>query len=119
MVPFSKKYIICGLMITSILLFFVICKWINYLVEYHFISENIERGENLYEKRHNSSFSKPAIAILGINTWSEQFNEQRKLFDERYKPNNLQYMPNYPERPTLSGIFVDEGPIESNTISYN
>ena len=119
MFPFSKKYMIWGLMITSILLFFVICKWINYLVEYHFISENFELGENLYEKRNNTTFSKPAIPSFGINIWSEQFNEQRKLFDARYKPNNLPNMPNYPERYTMSGIFIDEGPIESNTIAYN
>jgi hypothetical protein len=119
MIGFSKKYIIWCVIIISILLFFVICKSINYRINDNFIIENFELWENYYEKRDKSTFSKPAIPSFGINIWSEQFNEQRKLFNERYKPNNLPNMPNYPERYTLSGIFIDEGPIESNTTVYN
>jgi len=119
MIGFSKKYMILGVMIISILILLIICKSINYRISNNFIIENFELWENHYEKRDKSTFSKPAIPSFGINIWSEQFNEQRKLFDDRYKPNNLPNMPNYPERYTLSGMFIDEGPIESNTIMYN
>jgi hypothetical protein len=36
------------------------------------------------------------------------------MFDKRYKPSNVQYMPDYPERYSLSGQFVEDGPFPSN-----
>jgi len=64
--------------------------------------------------------SKPAMASFGVNTYMDSFNEDYSLFNQRYKPNNLQYMPNYPERYSLTGEFIEDGPIPSNaTIPSN
>ena len=56
---------------------------------------------------------KPAMADFGVNTWRSSFNESRSEFNKRYKPPAREY-PKYPERYTLSGEFVDDGPIPSN-----
>jgi hypothetical protein len=59
-------------------------------------------------------YSKPSMANFGINTWQDSFNEDQQLFDKRYKPSGVQFMPNYPERYTLSGEFKEDGPYASN-----
>ena len=46
--------------------------------------------------------------------WSQEFNEDQKLFDQRYKPSGLQYMPDYPKRYSLTGEFIEDGPFASN-----
>jgi hypothetical protein len=60
-------------------------------------------------------FSKPVMPNFGIDTWKSSFDQSKQLFDERYKPpNNIQFMPNYQNRYSLSGVFIEEGPIASN-----
>jgi hypothetical protein len=59
-------------------------------------------------------FSKAPSAEFGINVWRDDFNEEEKLFDKRYKPGQLEYMPNYPKRYSLTGEFIEEGPLASN-----
>ena len=58
--------------------------------------------------------NKPAMPNFGINTWLTNFNEERKLFEKRYTPSGLQFMPNYPERYDMLGEFIDDGPLASN-----
>jgi hypothetical protein len=58
--------------------------------------------------------SKPIMPNFGVNTWLGEFNEGSSLFDKRYKPKNIQFMPNYKQRYSLSGEFIDEGPFASN-----
>ena len=62
----------------------------------------------------SNMYSKPSMANFGVNTWSGEFNEEQKLFFQRYRPSGLQYMPNYPERYTLTGEFIEDGPFASN-----
>jgi len=51
----------------------------------------------------------------GVNLWRARFDNGYKLFDERYKPpKDLVYEPVYESRFTLSGEFMDGGPIASN-----
>jgi hypothetical protein len=57
--------------------------------------------------------TKPVTLNFGVNTWKTTFNDNMKLFNERYKPPSREY-PKYPERTTLSGEFVDNGPLQSN-----
>ena len=59
-------------------------------------------------------FAKAPSAEYGINVWRNDFNEDKKLFDKRYKPGQLEYMPNYPKRYSLTGEFMEEGPLPSN-----
>jgi hypothetical protein len=63
----------------------------------------------------NDKFAKPAMPDLGVNTWKSSFDKDRKEFNNVYKPpNNLENMPNYKNRYSLSGEFIDEGPLPSN-----
>jgi hypothetical protein len=58
---------------------------------------------------------KPAMANFGINTWSSSFNQSQKLYNNRYKPPNLQFMPSYRNQYSVTGQFIDEGPLPSNS----
>ena len=60
-------------------------------------------------------YSKPSDPNFGVNTWKSEYNEELKLFDQRYKPNKLPYMPEYQERYSLSGEFIEDGPLPSNS----
>jgi len=59
-------------------------------------------------------YSKAPQANFGVDTWSDSYKESKNLFDARYKPNQLQFMPNYPEMYTLTGMFSGDGPLPSN-----
>jgi len=61
-----------------------------------------------------NKFSKPYAPNFGINTWIDDFNKQNKLFDEKFKPPKLKYMPTYDNRYSLSGEFIENGPLASN-----
>jgi hypothetical protein len=62
----------------------------------------------------NNKFSKPSSPYFGINTWIDDFKKQNKEFDEKFKPPQLEYMPKYDNRYSLSGEFIDNGPLASN-----
>lgn len=60
-------------------------------------------------------FSKPPQANFGVDTWTSTSNQVLDLYDERYKPpSSLKYMPDYSGRYSLTGSFIDDGPIASN-----
>jgi len=63
---------------------------------------------------NKKKLDKPAQASFGVNTWISSFNGGQKLFDERYQPAGLQYMPSYDKRYSATGQFVDDGPLASN-----
>ena len=63
----------------------------------------------------SNKFGKPASPNWGIDTWSDKFNKDRKLFDDRYKPSGLKNMPSYSDRYSITGEFVDDGPLASNS----
>ena len=62
----------------------------------------------------SNKFSQPAMANFGLNTWRTAYDDSDKLFNDRYKPNQLQYMPKYDKRYSLTGEFIDDGPLPSN-----
>jgi hypothetical protein len=62
----------------------------------------------------SKKFAKAPFADYGIDVWRKDFDEQEKLFDKRYKPGKLEYMPEYPKRYSLTGEFIEEGPIAAN-----
>jgi len=62
----------------------------------------------------SNMYSKPAMPNFGIDTWKSEFNEDYSLFNKRYRPSGLKYMPNYPERYSLTGQFIEDGPYPSN-----
>lgn len=59
-------------------------------------------------------YGKPAEANFGVNTWRKSFDEGQELFNRRYKPNQLQYMPQYQQMYSLTGEFINDGPLPSN-----
>ena len=59
-------------------------------------------------------FAKPATANFGVDTWTAGFNDDMELFNRRYRPPQLKYMPNYPDRYSLTGEFIEDGPFASN-----
>lgn len=59
--------------------------------------------------------SKPFHANFGVNTWKKTFDEERKLFDKRYKPGKMPYMTDYPKTYSLSGEFIEQGPLAANS----
>lgn len=62
----------------------------------------------------NNMMSKPLNPNFGGNSWMSQFESDQKLFDSRYKPGNVQFIPDYPNRYTLTGQFIEDGPFPSN-----
>jgi hypothetical protein len=62
----------------------------------------------------NNKFQAAPQANFGENIWRGKYSIGENLFDERYKPKNLQFMPNYPSKYTLSGEFMTDGPLASN-----
>jgi hypothetical protein len=62
-------------------------------------------------------FSKTPSPTFGINTWRDDFDAEQKLFNKRYKPpDSLQYMPSYPQRYSVTGDFIENGPLASNAL---
>ena len=62
----------------------------------------------------NKLYDKPSQPNFGINTWRDSFDEGLNLFNRRYKPNKLQYMPDYPKMYSITGEFIGDGPLPSN-----
>lgn len=62
----------------------------------------------------DTNYDSPAQPNLGVDTWGKSFNEGQVLFNKRYKPNNLAFMPNYRPQYTATGQFVTDGPLPSN-----
>ena len=63
----------------------------------------------------DKQFSKTPSPTFGINTWRDDFNAEQKLFNKRYKPpSDLKYMPSYPPRYSVTGDYLEDGPLASN-----
>jgi len=70
-------------------------------------------GQHLYQENPVPNNSPPLQYSTGINTWRFSFDYGASLYDKRYnKTPNL--FVNYPTRTTLSGEFVENGPLASN-----
>lgn len=67
----------------------------------------------------SNMYSKPITPNFGTNNWSVAFKETDSLFNKRYKIGKLKFMPNYPERYSLTGEFVVDGPFASNATIPN
>ena len=62
----------------------------------------------------SNMYSKPSMPSFGVDIWTSDFNVSQNLFNKRYKPSGLQFMPNYPQRYSLTGEFIEDGPFPSN-----
>jgi hypothetical protein len=59
-------------------------------------------------------YAKSPQANFGYDTWGKSFNEGEILFNKRYKPNQLEYMPNYQPMYSITGEFISDEPLPSN-----
>ena len=66
-------------------------------------------------KRVGDDNEKPAQANFGVNTWTSKFDMGTNFYNERYKPNGLQFMPTYPDTYTTTGQFKTDGPLAANS----
>lgn len=80
---------------------------------YSTLTTDIGTQAKLFVSNKNK-LEKPAMADFGVNTWVSAFDGGQKLFDAKYKPSGLQFMPNYDKRYTVTGQFIDDGPLASN-----
>ena len=66
---------------------------------------------------NNSNYSNrtPQLYANGVNTWINNFNKTAFLYDSKFKPPQLQYMPTYDKSYSVTGEFIDNGPIASNS----
>jgi hypothetical protein len=63
----------------------------------------------------DKEFSKTPSPAFGVNTWRDDFEAEQKLFDKRYKPpSTLTNMPSYPKRYSVTGDYLEDGPLASN-----
>ena len=62
----------------------------------------------------SNKLNKPAMPNFGVNTWITGYNNSMEEFNKRYRPYGLRFMPNYKNRYTLTGQFMDNGPLPSN-----
>jgi hypothetical protein len=61
-------------------------------------------------------FSPAPLISNGVDTWSKQAQQDQQLFDLRYKQSNTN--PAYLSRFSLTGEFLEDGPIPGNYIPF-
>lgn len=57
---------------------------------------------------------KPVQANFGVNTWRSKFDQENKMYQNRYQCDSYPYLSNYPERYSSTGMFLQDGPLASN-----
>ena len=84
-------------------------------VNYSSLTSDIGTKARLISDSENVPTDPPQY-FKGINTWRDAYEEGKQLFDKRYYPNIewQTYMPKYPIRKTMTGEFMDDGPLASN-----
>jgi hypothetical protein len=80
---------------------------------YSTLTTDIGTQSKLYTSNQNK-LDAPLQPNFGVNTWISDFKGSQELFDERYKPAGLKFMPTYDKRYSITGEFMDEGPLASN-----
>jgi hypothetical protein len=86
------------------------------------ISGKIEDSKLLLDIASNGSEleqKQPVQYEKGMNTWQNQFNEGKKMYDKRYYPSGFQFTPSYPREKSMTGDFVVTTPPAANTTIYN
>ena len=56
----------------------------------------------------------PPTANLGVDTWTNKFDTGEDFYNQRYRPNGLQFMPEYPKITTTTGQFKTDDPLPAN-----
>lgn len=62
----------------------------------------------------NNMYSKTPSLNLGLNKWREKFDEELQKYDKEYRPKDAPFMQEYIPFYSITGEFIDEGPLPSN-----
>ena len=81
---------------------------------YSTLTTDMGTQAKLFSSNKKPLDDKPLEANFGVNTWISAFNGGQQLFDQRYKPAGLKFMPNYGKQYSVTGQFIDDGPYASN-----
>jgi len=81
--------------------------------KYSSLTTDIGTQAKLYVS-NKDKLNKPAMPNFGVNTWINGFNASMREFNKRYRPYGLKFTPDYKKRYTLTGEFIDDGPLPSN-----
>ena len=76
------------------------------------IEQTVNEGKNIFLHPFNLKWL-PASLVVNFPV-QVAIVVSKKMFDKRYKPPQLPYMPDYPKRYSLSGEFIEDGPFPSN-----
>jgi len=81
---------------------------------YSILTTDIGTHATLY----NNLETPPIDYDKGLNVWRSSYNFGNSLFQQKYFPSNIKgsmtFQPVYPKRYSLSGEFVDDGPLAAN-----
>jgi hypothetical protein len=85
---------------------------------YSVLTTDIGTQAKLYGKGENLM---PMQYFKGVNEWRKSFDTGMELYNKKFNPNIqvLPFLPKYPPRPSLSGEFVDDGPLAANAFLSN
>jgi hypothetical protein len=88
----------------------------NQTPTYSELTTDIGTQSSLYGKKLGSV---PKM-YEGVDLWTPSYDAGMKIFDKKMsyiysaEPSQFRYMPTYPTRESVTGLFLDNGPIESN-----
>lgn len=86
----------------------------NITPQYSSLTTDMGTKALTFLSKKNSKTPSPAF---GVNTWRDDFDSTQKLFYRRYKPpSGLENMPSYPPRYSVTGDFIEDGPLASNAV---
>jgi hypothetical protein len=85
---------------------------------YSVLTTDIGTQAKLYDTTENLM---PMQYFKGVNEWRKSFDAGMELYNKKFNPNIqvLPFLPKYPPRPSLSGEFVDDGPLAANAFLSN
>lgn len=85
---------------------------------YSVLTTDIGTQAKLYGEGENLM---PMQYFKGVDQWTKPFKAGMELYNKKFNPSIevLPFLPKYPQRPSLSGEFVDDGPLAANAFLSN
>jgi hypothetical protein len=85
---------------------------------YSALTTDIGTQAKLYGEGENLM---PMQYFKGVDQWTKPFKAGMELYNKKFNPSIevLPFLPKYPPRPSLSGEFIDDGPLAANAFLSN
>jgi len=92
-------------------------KLLSIMPDYSQLTTDMTRETYIYKDKKTAP---PPSYFQGINTWKKPFTIGAQMYDQRYAPSidDPSLAVNYPQRYTLSGEFMDDGPLAANAFLH-